>query len=102
MAGLGFGIEVSKADIHTIVNGNITARAEDGYTVKVEIDPLVAKSDYTSDQTVAGLKKGKTVELTADVNDDLPAGTVMKYIGASMADTVALATQNYADVSLWE
>ena len=102
VAGLGFGIEVSKADIHTIVNGNITARAEDGYTVKVEIDPLVAKSDYTSDQTVAGLKKGKTVELTADVNDDLPAGTVMEYIGASVADTVALATQNYADVSLWE
>ena len=104
MAGLGLGIEISNADIHTTVNGSITALAEPGYTVKNEIDPLVAKSDYTSDQTVFGLKTGKTVELKSNVNGDLPVGTVMKYIGDPVADTVDLAVtaQDYTDDTLWE
>src|SRR4030095_7419757 len=69
-----------------------------------EIDPTVAKSDYTSNQLVGGLKTGKTVELKEDVNDDLPAGTVMKYSGDPVADTVNLDVdvQDYTDEALWE
>ncbi|MCB1998993.1 MAG: LEPR-XLL domain-containing protein, partial [Rhodoferax sp.] len=103
VAGLAFGIQISNADIHTLVEGSITARMEPGAVVKLEIDPLVAKSDFTSDQTVFGLKSGKTVELTADVvGSALSAGTVMKYIGASVADTVLLAAQDFTDAALWE
>ncbi|MEO7134919.1 MAG: calcium-binding protein, partial [Vicinamibacterales bacterium] len=44
-AGLAFGVEISNADIHTTVNGNITANAKPGYTVKIEIDPLATTED---------------------------------------------------------
>jgi len=103
-AGLGFGIELSNATIHTTVNGSVTALAQPGYTVKNEIDPLLAKSDYTTDQSAFGLMEGKTVELLSDVSDDLPAGTVMKYVGDPVSDTVNLAitAQDYTDESLWE
>ena len=40
-AGLGFGIEISKADIHTTVNGSVTANMKSGSVVKLEIDPTV-------------------------------------------------------------
>ncbi|HVK14038.1 MAG TPA: hypothetical protein VM597_35170, partial [Gemmataceae bacterium] len=105
VAGLGIGIELSNADIHTTVNGSVTALADPGkYTVKNEIDPLLAKSDYTTAQSAFGLKTGKTVELLTEVNGDLPAGTVMKYVGAPVADTVnlAVAAQNYANPAVWE
>ena len=47
-AGLGFGIEISKADIHTEVNGKVTANMAPGAVVKLEIDPLVASgATYT-------------------------------------------------------
>ena len=45
-AGLAFGIEFSKADIHTIVNGTVIAHMDPGSVVKIEIDPV---ADYTSD-----------------------------------------------------
>jgi hypothetical protein len=103
-AGLGLGIQISNADIHTQVDGSITALARAGYTVKNEIDPLLAKSDYDSNAQAFGLMTGKTVELKTTVNSDLPAGTVMRYIGAPVADTVNLAVsaQDYTDDSLWE
>ena len=40
-AGLAFGIEISKADVHTTVNGNVTSLMEEGSVEKIEIDPLV-------------------------------------------------------------
>ena len=41
-AGLAFGLNFSKADIRTSVDGTVIARADPGlgYTVKIEIDPL--------------------------------------------------------------
>jgi hypothetical protein len=103
-AGLGLAIEISNAKIHTSVDGTITARMEPGNLVKLEIDPLIAKSDYTSDEQAFGLKTDSTVELKTTVNSDLPAGTVMRYVGDLVADTVNLAVsaQDYTDDSLWE
>ena len=38
--GFGFSISISKSNIHTQVDGTVIARAQDGYAVKLEINPL--------------------------------------------------------------
>jgi hypothetical protein len=103
-AGLGFGIELSKADIHTKVKGKITANMKPGAVVKLEIDPTVSAGTYTTDSTTPALKNGETVLLNADVNVDLPKGTVMKYIGVDInaSTNLSIAVQDYADEDLWE
>ncbi len=58
-AGLAFALQFSTADITTTVDGTIVARAQDGYTVKIEIDPLAAPGevgyvDYDNDQIYVG------------------------------------------------
>lgn len=102
VAGLAFGIQISNADIHTRVDGHITARMEPGSVVKLEIDPLVAKTNHTSDQVISGLEPEQTVELKTAVNADLPAGTILKYIGVPLTGQVNLATQTYSDPQQWE
>ncbi|KAA5541791.1 hypothetical protein FYK55_16405 [Roseiconus nitratireducens] len=59
-AALAFSLQFSNAEITTNVDGTIEARAEPGYTVKIEIDPTVTKSDqigyvnYTDDTIYVG------------------------------------------------
>jgi hypothetical protein len=103
-AGLAFGLQFSRADIQTTVNGKVTAHMADGSVVKIEIDPTVSEFDYSSTQTVDGLRPGKTVKVASAVNADLPSGTIFKYLGTDLSGSVDLATsaQNYADVGLWE
>ncbi len=103
-AGLGFGIEISKANIHAKVDGKITANMIPGSVVKLEIDPTVSAGTYTTDDTTSALKNGETVLLKADVNSDLPKGTVLKYIGPDInaSTSLAIADQDYADEDLWE
>ncbi|MBS3951841.1 MAG: LEPR-XLL domain-containing protein, partial [Methylomicrobium sp.] len=112
-AGLAFGIEISNADIHTIVNGSITALMEPGAVVKLEIDPTVKGFDYKSTQTINRLENGKVVKLMNDFNDDLPKGTLLTYIGNTRNGSIDLTPEgtgagfsttgeNYADDSIWE
>lgn len=44
-AAVAFGLEFSQADIHTTVNGSVTANMNPGSVVKIEIDPTVTASD---------------------------------------------------------
>jgi hypothetical protein len=65
-AGLAFGLEFSKADVTTTVDGTVIALAdpETGYTVKIEIDPTVGLNpdgtpkvgyvDYANDRIYVG------------------------------------------------
>ena len=41
VAGVAFGVQFSKADIRTVVDGEVTAEAQGDYAVKLEIDPTV-------------------------------------------------------------
>ncbi len=58
-AGLAFALQFSDADITTAVDGTVIARAKDGYTVKIEIDPTVGPGevgyvDYANDRIFVG------------------------------------------------
>jgi hypothetical protein len=56
-------------------------------------------ADYVSSATLTtGLAKGKTVRIDSGARED----DVYEYIGASLAGTVKLATQDYSDRSLWK
>jgi hypothetical protein len=101
LAGLAFAIEVSDADIHTIVDGTVKALAQEGYTVKIEIDPLTKITDYRSDEKADGLKNGQTVELVKD-QGALKLGTYYKYLGTDLTGEVVLVDQPYGNTNLWQ
>ncbi|MDN5759540.1 MAG: hypothetical protein L0H59_13590, partial [Tomitella sp.] len=44
-AGVALGISISNANIRTEINGDITARAEPGYTVTLQFDPTVGEGE---------------------------------------------------------
>src|SRR5262249_44954900 len=64
-AGFALGLQFSKADITTTINGKVEALADPhvGYTVKNEIDPTVRAADYESTDTISGLQTGRTVHV---------------------------------------
>jgi hypothetical protein len=99
-AGLGFGIQISKANIETVVNGTVTAKMIPGSAVKLEIDPTVGLTTYESDQTNVPLEQGQTVRLKTD-SGGYKTGQILRYKGAFQPNA-NLATQAYGDQNLWE
>ncbi|MCA9072162.1 MAG: hypothetical protein KDA84_24710, partial [Planctomycetaceae bacterium] len=74
------GLELSKANIKTEVNGNITAKAGDGSVVKIEIDPTVEEGeigyvDFENDMIYIGphaLETEDTINYSNRRGNDIP------------------------------
>ncbi len=100
---LAIAISISDAEITTSVDGDITALAEPGYTVKFEYDPTAACDDSTSTYEVGCVDNDRAaiyVGLTPDGRDAIALGTgdAVEYSnrrGNSMGGVVGLPEGTY-------
>ncbi|MEO6651268.1 MAG: hypothetical protein ABIP17_01255, partial [Ilumatobacteraceae bacterium] len=102
-AAIAIALEFSTADILTRIEGTVTGNHSfpGGEVVRFEFDPTVKASNWTSDQTIARLRTGETVQLQTAFGA-LPVRTVMKYLGPDISSSVNLSTQTYDGNPVWE